>query len=51
MMDGPALLLYASDHPHEHGTAWRALLASLSDEDAEAILRGNAAAFYGGSVA
>lgn len=50
-MVGPELLLYASDHPHEHGDSSRRLLASLSDEDAEAILRGNAASFYGGLVA
>jgi predicted TIM-barrel fold metal-dependent hydrolase len=50
-MVGPELLLYASDHPHDHGASSERLLASLGDEDAEAILRGNAAAFYGGSVA
>jgi predicted TIM-barrel fold metal-dependent hydrolase len=50
-MVGPELLLYASDHPHEHGDSSERLLASLSEEDAEAILRGNAAAFYGGSIA
>ena len=50
-MVGPELLLYASDHPHEHGDSSERLLASLSERDAEAILRGNAAAFYGGSIA
>jgi predicted TIM-barrel fold metal-dependent hydrolase len=49
-MVGPELLLYASDHPHEHGDAGERLLRHLSEEDAEAILRGNAAEFYGGSV-
>ena len=43
-MVGPELLLYASDHPHEHGDGIERLLGALSDEDAEAILHGNAPA-------
>jgi predicted TIM-barrel fold metal-dependent hydrolase len=50
-MVGPELLMYASDHPHEHGDGGSALIAGLGPEDAEAVLRGNAAAFYGKSVA
>ena len=50
-MVGPELLLYASDHPHEHGDGIERLLGALSDEDAEAILHGNARRFYGGSIA
>ena len=49
-MVGPELLLYASDHPHEHGDGMGRLLGALSDEDAESILRGNATRFYGGSI-
>ena len=50
-MVGPELLLYASDHPHRHGDAGERLLAALGDEDAEAILRGNALEFYGDRLA
>jgi predicted TIM-barrel fold metal-dependent hydrolase len=50
-MVGPELLLYASDHPHRHGDAGERLLAALGEEDAEAILRGNALAFYGEALA
>jgi predicted TIM-barrel fold metal-dependent hydrolase len=49
-MVGPELLLYASDHPHRHGDSGARLLASLGEQDAEAILRGNALQFYGGSL-
>jgi len=50
-MVGPELLLYASDHPHDHGESGRRLLGHLREEDAEAILRGNARELYGGSIA
>jgi predicted TIM-barrel fold metal-dependent hydrolase len=50
-MIGPELLLYASDHPHQHGNAGERLLGALGDEDAEAVLRANAEAFYGGRIA
>jgi len=49
-MVGPQLLLYASDHPHDHGEAPGALWAGLDDATAAAIARGNAAAFYGDGV-
>jgi uncharacterized protein len=47
---GPEMLLYASDHPHDHGDSGGALLRELGTADVEAILRGNAMAFYGQSV-
>jgi predicted TIM-barrel fold metal-dependent hydrolase len=50
-MVGPELLMYASDHPHDHGDAGAALIEHLSPEDTEAVLRGNAAAFYGEALA
>jgi predicted TIM-barrel fold metal-dependent hydrolase len=48
---GPELLMYASDHPHDHGDAGRVLLQHLGPEDAEAVLRGNALQFYGERLA
>jgi uncharacterized protein len=50
-MVGPQLLLYASDHPHQHGDSGERLLSALSEQDAEAVLRGNAAELYGGRIA
>jgi uncharacterized protein len=50
-MVGPELLMYASDHPHDHGSSSAALLETLGEEDREAVLRGNAAAFYGERLA
>jgi uncharacterized protein len=49
-MVGPEMLLYASDAPHDHGGSG-ALLRDLGAEHADAILRGNAAAFYKRAVA
>jgi hypothetical protein len=40
------MLLYASDHPHEHGTGIEPLLARLAEPDREALLRGTAAELY-----
>ena len=37
---------YASDFPHDHGPSAELLFASLSDDEAAAVRRGNAAAFY-----
>ena len=45
-MIGADWLLYASDFPHEHGPSAELLFASLSDGEATAVRRGNAAAFY-----
>ena len=50
-MVGTEMLLYASDAPHDHGTSGGALLRDLDAAGVEAILRGNAEAFYRRSVA
>ena len=50
-MVGPGMLLYASDAPHDHGASGGALLRDLGAGDVEAILRGNATAFYRRPVA
>jgi uncharacterized protein len=41
------LVMFASDHPHEHGGHADALLEVLDDDAREALLRGNATAFFG----
>jgi uncharacterized protein len=41
------LLMYSSDHPHEHGDGAQRLLDSLDDEGRDAVLRSNAAELYG----
>lgn len=46
MLGGPDLLMYASDYPHDHGPGVLRLFAALDAEAREAVLRGNAAAFY-----
>jgi predicted TIM-barrel fold metal-dependent hydrolase len=43
---GAGALLYASDHPHDHGPGAAALLEALDDRAREEVLRGNAARFY-----
>ena len=50
-MVGADMLLYASDAPHDHGGSGGALLRHLGPEEADAILRGNAAAFYRRAIA
>jgi len=47
MLGGAGMLAYASDHPHEHGAGIQPLLARLSDENRDAVLRGNASELYG----
>jgi predicted TIM-barrel fold metal-dependent hydrolase len=47
MLGGTGMLAYASDHPHEHGVGIQPLLAQLSDEDRDGVLRGNASELYG----
>jgi hypothetical protein len=48
MLDAGHMLLYSSDYPHDHGgDALENLLAVLGEEGREAVLRGNAAAFFG----
>jgi len=50
-MVGPEMLLYASDLPHDHGASGGALLRDLGPDGVEAVLRGNASAFYRRPVA
>jgi predicted TIM-barrel fold metal-dependent hydrolase len=46
------MLLYSSDYPHDHGNdALETLLAALTEPEREAVLRGNAAEFFGLGVA
>jgi hypothetical protein len=47
MLGGSAMLVYASDFPHEHGSGIEPLLDRLSDDDREALLRGTAAELFG----
>jgi len=46
-MVGPQVLMFASDHPHDHGGSGAALLEAVDPDVAEGILRSNAVAFYG----
>jgi uncharacterized protein len=50
-MVGPEMLMYASDHPHNHGDSSDGLLRHLGEDAVDAILRGNALEFYGRSLA
>lgn len=45
-MVGTEWLLHASDYPHRHGRSAEALYEALDDGEREAVLSGNAAAFY-----
>jgi hypothetical protein len=45
-MVGADWLLHASDFPHQHGPSRDALYAALDEQEREAVLAGNAAAFY-----
>jgi predicted TIM-barrel fold metal-dependent hydrolase len=45
-MVGLESLLYASDHPHEHGAATDRLLDALDGDGRAAVLGGNASRFY-----
>jgi predicted TIM-barrel fold metal-dependent hydrolase len=40
------MLLWSSDHPHEHGDGGERLLAALTDDERERVLGGNAADWY-----
>ncbi|WP_199433638.1 amidohydrolase family protein [Qaidamihabitans albus] len=44
--DAGAMLMYASDHPHDHGSGHERLLSALSPAETEAVLAGNAAGWY-----
>jgi predicted TIM-barrel fold metal-dependent hydrolase len=46
MMGGSGTLVYASDHPHEHGDGLPRLLDRLGDEQRRGVLWGNAATLY-----
>jgi predicted TIM-barrel fold metal-dependent hydrolase len=39
-------LIFASDHPHDHGDGAEVLLGALDDDGRDAVLRRNAADFY-----
>jgi uncharacterized protein len=45
-MVGVEMLMFASDHPHEHGAGGAALLDAVDAEAGEAITRATASAFY-----
>jgi len=47
MLDGPGMLAYASDYPHEHGDGLPALLERLSDEQRRSVMWSTAAELYG----
>ena len=48
MLDAGHMLMYSSDYPHDHGDdALGGLLGVLSGPGREAVLRGNAAGFFG----
>jgi len=46
MIRAPEFLMFASDHPHDHGPGADALLAAVDDDGRDAILRRNAAELY-----
>jgi predicted TIM-barrel fold metal-dependent hydrolase len=46
-MVGTDMLMFASDHPHDHGGGGAAFLEALDPSTREAITRSNAAGFYG----
>lgn len=50
MLDAPALLAYASDHPHDHGGGLAVLLDQLGDSARARVMGGNAAAMFGLAV-
>ncbi|MGP4014449.1 amidohydrolase family protein [Saccharopolyspora sp. 5N708] len=47
LLDAGAVLMHASDFPHDHGDAGGRLLAALTDAERDAVLRGNALEWYG----
>ncbi len=46
LLDAASMLMYASDHPHDHGDGGERLLAALTDAERERVLAGNAASWY-----
>ncbi|HTX07899.1 MAG TPA: amidohydrolase family protein [Solirubrobacteraceae bacterium] len=50
MLDGPGMLLYASDYPHRHRDDMPALLDRLTEEQRRGVLWATAAELYGTPV-
>jgi hypothetical protein len=46
MLDGPGMLVYASDFPHDHGDTIAPLLDDLGAEDRRRVVHDSAAEFY-----
>jgi uncharacterized protein len=46
LLDAGTMLVYASDHPHDHGDGGERLLAALTDDERERVLGGNASDWY-----
>jgi uncharacterized protein len=46
LFDAAGMLLHASDHPHDHGDGGERLLAALTADERERVLRGNATCWY-----
>jgi hypothetical protein len=42
----PALLMHASDHPHDHGPGAARLRAVLTEDERAAVMGGTAATWY-----
>ncbi|MCI2415994.1 amidohydrolase family protein [Saccharopolyspora sp. K220] len=47
LLDAGAVLMHASDYPHDHGDGGGRLLAALTDAERDAVLSGNALDWYG----
>ncbi|MGW4488304.1 amidohydrolase family protein [Amycolatopsis sp. NPDC004368] len=46
LFDAGSMLMYASDHPHDHGPGGERLLAALTEGERSRVLAGNAAEWY-----
>jgi uncharacterized protein len=46
LLDAGSMLMYASDHPHDHGDGADRLLAALTDDERARVLGGNAIDWY-----
>jgi predicted TIM-barrel fold metal-dependent hydrolase len=46
LLNAGTMLLYASDHPHDHGSGGDRLLAALTADERDRVLHGNAADWY-----
>jgi uncharacterized protein len=47
IMDGPGMLVYASDYPHQHGDGFSELLDRVSDDQRRSVLWRTASECYG----